>query len=197
MHDITDTGLACIGTALTTNSTLKVLVIDCFFSSKATDEGLVPFLEGLQNNHSLESLFITWSSTHPDQSLKKMGESVAKSSLKQLDIEIYFPSWLQTEELETIKDWTQSVQDGATDLIQSLECCQIQHLKLEMSLKILYLSSDSIEHIMHQEMTPVLEELNAKVDLVNSKREAKGFIPITLNNAIHQNEKMFSMVFKY
>ena len=31
---------------------------------------------------------LQWSSTHPDQSLKKMGESVAKRSLKQLNMTI-------------------------------------------------------------------------------------------------------------
>ena len=90
-------------------------------------------------------------------------------------------AWLQEKELKTIKEWLQSVQDGATDLIQSLECHQIQHLKLRlMSLKI---SSDSFKCILHQKLNPVLEELNAKVDFVNYKREAKGFLPITLANA--------------
>ena len=169
MFDITDTGLACIGTALSTNSTLKVLALGSELANQnATDEVLVPFLEGLQNNHSLESLTITWSSTYPDQSLKKMGQSVAKSLLKQLQMIIEFPAWLQEKDLKTIKDWVQSVQVGATDLIQSLECHQIQHLRLGIvSLKT---SSDSFKRIIHQEMDPVLEELNAKVDLVNSKR---------------------------
>ena len=107
MRDITDTGLACIGTALTTNSTLKVLTLGDKVFPKATDEGLVPFLEALQRNKSLASLSIFWSSTHPEQSLKKMGESVAKSSLKQLNIKIISP-WLQTEK-ETIKAWAQCV----------------------------------------------------------------------------------------
>ena len=102
--NITDSGLACIGTALTTNNTLKVLTLshdgDC---QKPTDEGLMPLLEGLQNNHSLERLSIAWSSTRPDQSLKKMGESVARSSLKQVDMTIEFPAWLQEKELKTIK----------------------------------------------------------------------------------------------
>ena len=67
------------------------------------------------------------------------------------------------------------------DLIQSLECHQIQHLRLKIvSLKT---SSDSFKRIMHQEMNPVLEELNAKVDLVNSKRK-EGFLPITLKNTM-------------
>ena len=59
MHYITDTGLACIGTTLTTNSMLKVLTLGgLFLYSNVTDKGLMPFLEGLQKNQSLESLSI-------------------------------------------------------------------------------------------------------------------------------------------
>ena len=182
MHYITDTGLACIGTALTTNSTLKVLTLgtSLFLDPNATDEGsLVLFLEGLQENQSLESLSIRWSSTHPDQSLKKMGESVAKSSLKQLNMTILSP-WLQRE--ETIKDWAQNLQVGATDLIQSLECHQLQHLTLVMQCIV-------SEHVADQVMNSVVDSLNAHVKLVNSKRQAKGFLPITKD---HQQRKMFS-----
>ena len=63
MRDITDTGLACIGTALTTNSTLKVLTLGDKVFPKATDEGLVPFLEALQRNKSLASLSIFFHSS--------------------------------------------------------------------------------------------------------------------------------------
>ena len=134
MCDITDTGLVCIGTALTTSRTLKVLTLGSqFWELNATDKGLMPFLEGLQRNKSLESLSVNnWSSTHPDQSLKKMGESVAKSSLKKLNMRVVSP-WFRTE--ETAKDWTQSVLVGATDLIQSLECHQLQHLWLTIQYK--------------------------------------------------------------
>ena len=188
MNDITDSGLACIGTALTTNtnSMLKVLTLGAYdnFFSKATDEGLVPFLEGLQNNQSLETLYIGWTSTHPDQSLKKMGESVAKSSLKKLNMRVVLPL-LQTE--EAVKDWAQSVQVGATDLMQSLECHQLKHLRLKIRYTIPM-------NILHQVMNPVLDALDAKVKLVNSKRQANGFPPITLEDD-HPHEKMFSAFF--
>ena len=144
----------------------------------------MPFLEGLQNNQSLESLSIKWLSTHPDQSLKKMGQSVAKSSLKQLNMTITLP-WLQTAEEETIKDWAQSVRVGATDLIQSLECHQIQHFKLDMQCTIATFNND----ILHQVTSPVVEALRAQVELVNSSRQAKGFLPIT--SADDQHENMF------
>ena len=109
-----------------------------------------------------------------------MGQSVAKSSLKQLEMTIALPACFQAKDLKTIKECVQSVRVGATDLIQSLECHQIQYLGLRIASP-LKLYSDTIVQIMHlhQEMNPVLEELDAKVDLVNSKREAKGFLPIS------------------
>ena len=133
----------------------------------------MPFLEGLQNNQSLESLYIHWTSTHPDQSLKKMGGSVAKSSLKKLNTRVVSPS-LQTE--ETVKDWTQSVQVGATDLVQSLEFHQLQHLKLTIQ----YRYSGVFMYIVKQVMNSVEHSLNACVTLVNSKRQAAFFLLPTI-----------------
>ena len=113
-----------------------------------------------------------------------MGESVAKSSLKQLNMKIASPR-LQTE--ETIKDWAQSVQVGATDLIQCLECHQLQHLRLNIRCTI----PMTIRNILLQVMNPVLDALDAEVKLVNSKRLANGFLPITLADD-HPDEKLFS-----
>ena len=52
---ITDTGLACIGTVLTTNSTLKILKLrnTCTFFPKATDKGLVPFWKNYKTTNHL------------------------------------------------------------------------------------------------------------------------------------------------
>ena len=165
---------ACIGAALTTNNTLKVLTLcgQLFHSNVyVTDEGLMPFLEALQKNQSLESLCICWSSTHPDQSVKKMGESVAKSSLKQLSMVMNSPS-LETE--ETFKDWTQSVQVGATDLINCLEYHQLQRLELIIE----YGYSEAVMHIIDQVNKSAVDSFDDHVKLVNSKRQMKGFLPI-------------------
>ena len=174
MDSITETGLACIGTALTTNNTLKVLTLcgQLFLSNVyVTDKGLMPFLEALQKNQSLESLCICWSSTHPDQSLKKMGECVAKSSLKQLSMVMNSPS-LETE--ETFQDWTQSVQVGATDLINCLEYHQLQRLELIIE----YGYSEAVMHIIDQVNKSAVDSFDDHVKLVNSKRQMKGFLPI-------------------
>ena len=174
MDSITDTGLACIGTALTTNNTLKVLTLcgQLFLSNVYVgDKGLVPFLEALQKNQSLESLCICWSSTHPVQSLKKMGECVAKSSLKQLSMVMNSPS-LETE--ETFQEWTQSVQVGATDLINCLEYHQLQ--RLELIIEYGYL--EAVMHTMDQVNKSVVDSFDDHVKLVNSKRQMKGFHPI-------------------
>ena len=169
MRDITDTGLACIGTALTTNNTLKVLTLrHKLFNLEATDDGLAPFQEALQNNQSLESLSIDWLSTHPDQSLTKMWESVTKSLLKQLNMRIVSP-WLQAEE---IKDWAQSVQAGATNLIQSLESHQLQHFMFDRRIY----SHDG--RVTNQ----VVDSLHAQV---KSIWQAEGFLSITLADDQH------------
>ena len=83
-----------------------------------------------------------------------------------------------------LKAWAQCVQVGATDLIQSLGCHQLQHL----SLNIRCTFSVAIR-ILYQVMNPVLDALNTKVELVNSKRQANGFLPIT--------ENMFSVSMLY
>ena len=100
-----------------------------------------------------------------------MGGSVAKSSLKKLNTRVVSPS-LQTE--ETVKDWTQSVQVGATDLIQSLEFHQLQHLELTIQYRY-----SGVFMYVKQVMNSVEHSLNACVTLVNSKRQVKGFLPIT------------------
>ena len=100
-----------------------------------------------------------------------MGESVAKSSLKQLNMVTNFPS-LETE--ETTKDWAQSVQVGATDLINCLEYHQLQHLELVIQ----YIYSEAVTHILDQVNKSVVDSLDAHVKLVNCKRQVKGFLPI-------------------
>ena len=186
MNGITDTGLACIGTTLTTNSTLKVLTLGReFLFPKVTDEGLINFLEALENNRSLESLSIEWLSTCPGQSLKKMQESVAKSSLKQLNMRIASP-WLRTE--RTINNWLYSLQVKAGDLIQCLECHQLQHLRLD----VWCICYRSLENELDTVPNSVEHYLDAQVKLVNSKRQAKGFLPITLATD-DQHNKMFSV----
>ena len=79
---------------------------------------------------------------------------------------------LETE--ETFKDWTQSVQVGATDLINCLEYHQLQ--RLELIIEYGYL--EAVMHTMDQVNKSVVDSFDDHVKLVNSKRQMKDFLPI-------------------
>ena len=96
-----------------------------------------------------------------------MGESVAKSHFK---------------------GWAQSVQVGATDLIQFLEFHPDLQLNIQCTFSVV---TNYIFGLLCQLTNLVLDVLDAKVKSVNSKRQAKGFLPITL--AGDQHDKMFSV----
>ena len=74
---------------------------------------------------------------------------------------------LQTE--EAAKDWAQSVQVGATDLILSLECHQLQHLSLNMQCKSLVMDKFHYVPILNKVLLSVIDSLCGLVKLVNSK----------------------------
>ena len=57
-----------------------------------TDEGVLSLAAALTANSSMEYLTLYWSSTHPDSTLKKIGECVSKSTLRELDLVINMPS---------------------------------------------------------------------------------------------------------
>ena len=121
-NKFTVTGNAYIARALISNSTIKTLNVG---NVSVTDMGLVPLLEVLPRLHSLEELILYWSLSHPDESLKKIGECVGRTTLKQLQLFPYSSS-LQSE--EAIKEWVQSVVVGGNSLIRSLEYSQVSRL---------------------------------------------------------------------
>ena len=118
----TDTGIAYIAKALISNSNLKTLTVG---NSSVTNMGLVPLLEALPRQHSLEELELHWSISHADESLKKVGECIGRSTLKQLQLFLYSPSF-QSE--EAVKQWVQSVVVGGNSLICSLVYSQVASL---------------------------------------------------------------------
>ena len=118
----TDTGVVYIARALFSNHMMKILYVG---SNSITDNGLLPLLEVLPRQHSLEKLIVKWSLSHPDESLKKIGECVGKSKLEKLQLFPYSPSF-QSE--EAIKEWVQSVVVGGNSLIRSIEYSQVATL---------------------------------------------------------------------
>ena len=87
-NDIGDIGIACIATALQTNNTLKTCIIG---GKTTTDEGALSLAAALTANSSMEYLKLYWSSTHPDSTLKKIGEYLRTSMLNRLELVMNMP----------------------------------------------------------------------------------------------------------
>ena len=162
-NKFSDTGIGFIARALISNSTIKSLVVD-----SDTDMGLVPLLEVLPRQHSLESLKLYLSLSHPDESLKKIGECVGRSTLKQLRLFPYSSS-LQSE--EAVKEWVQSVVVGGNSLIRSLEYSQVTWLEIPISINDIpcSINKDGIQ-------VQIVSSLKETATYVNFEREKK-FLP--------------------
>ena len=120
----TDTGIAYIARPLISNKTLKTLYLG---TESVTDMGLVPLLEALPRLHSLKSLGLFWTLSHPDETLKMIGECVGRSTVEQLELFLYSPS-LQSE--EAVTEWVQSIVVGGNSLVRSLKSCQVTELTI-------------------------------------------------------------------
>ena len=167
LYGYTDTGIAYIARALISNNTLKKLIVGNYCS--VTDMGLVPLLVVLPTLHSLETLGLLWSLSHPIETLKKIGEWVGRSTLKQLDLWSYFPS-LQSE--ESVKEGVQSMVVGGNSLIRSLEHSQVTRLVIgiRMSCEI---TKDDIKAQLDS-------SLQRTMDSINLRREKKSLHSIVL-----------------
>ena len=130
VNKYTDTGIAYITRALISNSTLKTLYVG---NDNVTDMGLVPLLEALPGLRLLKNLGLQWTLSHPDESLKMIGECVGRSTMEQLTLYLLSPS-LQSE--EAVKDWVQSIVVGGNSLIHSLKSCQVTVLIIRVVLRI-------------------------------------------------------------
>ena len=124
----TDTGIDYIARALISNNTLKTL---CVGNGNVTDMGLVPLLEALPRLHSLKELRLVWTLSHPDESLKMIGECVGRSRMGQLELYFFSPS-LQSE--EAVKEWLQGIVVGGNSLVHSLKSCQVTELTIVVIL---------------------------------------------------------------
>ena len=133
----TDTGIAYIARALISSSTLKSLWVG---NDSITDMGLVPLLEALPRQRSLKTLELYCTLSNPDESLKKIGECVGRSTMKQLSLCLYSPS-LQSE--EAVTEWVQSIVVGGNSLIHSLKPCRVTVLTININLHNISFPVDS------------------------------------------------------
>ena len=128
-NEYTGTGIAYIARALISNNTLKTLMVG---SESVTHMGLVPLLEALPRLHSLKTLVLIWSLSHPVETLNNIGKCVGRSTLRNLELWSYSPS-LQSE--EAVKEWVQSVVVGGNSLIHFLEYFQVTNLVIYIGFR--------------------------------------------------------------
>ena len=165
-NNISDNGIAHIATALWTNNTLKSLSIG---QEAIKDEGALSLAAALTANSSMEHLRLYWSSTHPDSTLKKIGECVKKSTLRTLELVIIMPSGEAPVTEERAKEWLQCVEVGGKKLIHSLEDSHFELLNLMFyRLTRLYF----YRHHSHQldQSRQALEETAATVNMARRQK---------------------------
>ena len=171
-NNVSDTGIAHITTALKTNNTLKELKIG---GETATDEGALSLPAALTANSSMEYVDLYWSSTHPDSTLKNIGECVSKSTLRKLNLVMNMPASGEAPvSEERAKEWLQCVEVGGKELIQSLVDSHLEDLQL-----ILYYHTHSYfeEHHSHQ-LDQSRQALETTAATVNTTRRQKGLLEI-------------------
>ena len=167
-NNVSDTGTTHIATALRTNNTLKILLIG---GKTATDEGALSLTAALTANSSMEYLYLYWSSTHPDSTLKNIGECVSKTTLTKLQLLMNMPaSGEEPVTEERAKEWLQCVEVGGNELIQSLVDSHLQDLRLILDyVTRLYFE----KHHSHQ-LDQSRQALKTIAATVNTTRRQKG-----------------------
>ena len=167
-NNISDTGIAHIATALRTNNTLKKLAIG---RDSATDEGALSLAAALTANRSMEYLTLHWSSTHPDSTLKNIGECASKSTLRELELVVHVPASGEAPVTEErAKEWLQCVEVGGKELIQSLVESHLENLRLKLDYGT---RSYFEEHLSHQ-LDQSRQALETTAATVNTTRRQKG-----------------------
>ena len=159
VNKYTDTGIAYITRALIFNNTLKTLYVG---TEDVTDMGLVPLLEALPRLHSLKMLVLYWTLSHPDESLKMIGECVGRSTMETLRLCLLPPS---SQSEESVKEYVQGIVVGGNSLIHSLKSSQVTELSITVYIR----------HIsFHIDINGLEAELNSSlqqsVTFTNSER---------------------------
>ena len=174
-NEIGDNGIAHIATALQTNTTLRRLAFDEEGTTVTTDEGALSLAAALTANSSMKHLELYWSSTHPDSTLKKIGEYLRTSMLNRLDLVMNMQrsgGAPVTEERAMVQEWLQCVEVGGKELIQSLE--DSHHYRNLRGLRILLDHQTRAYMETWEKMKKSIRALRATVKAVNTERKQKG-----------------------
>ena len=166
-NKIGDNDIAHIATALQTNNTLKTLIIG---GETITDEGALSLAAALTANSSMVHLRLYWSTTHPDSTLKKIGECVSKSTLRELHLVMIMPSGETPVAEERAKEWLQCVEVGGKELVESLEDSHLQELCLVLH-HTMYLCFKIIHSHQLEQSCQALKATAAKVNMARRQKE--------------------------
>ena len=160
-----DDGIAHIANALQLNNILKSLMFHHEDIDNVTDRAALSLAAALTTNTSMEYMVISWSSTHPDTTLKKMAECIKKSTLRDLELRIVTPQPLGEPQvsLEEAREWYQTLEVGGKEFILSLE---------DSRLESLFLSTHyNLESSTHDSKSQIQMSLERAATSVNLKRK--------------------------
>ena len=112
-----------------------------------------------------------WSSTHPDNTLKNIGECVSKSTLRKLELQMSMPASGEAPVTEErAKEWLQCVEVGGKELIQSLVDSHLKYLRLFLD----YGTRSYFEEHHSPHLDQSCQALKTTAATVNTIRRQKG-----------------------
>ena len=100
----------------------------------ATDKAALSLATALTTNTSMEYMKLSWTSAHPDTTLKTMAERVKKSNLRELQLKILIPQRSAGKpqvSMEEVRQWLKYLEVGGKELILSLEDSRLESFSLK------------------------------------------------------------------
>ena len=145
---ITNSEVDCLARALdiSPDNTLKKLSVGVINSS------LKKLLEALPRHQVLKELDLQWVVSHPEKSLKEIGELVGRSMVKRLRLIVSLYEPLQIEE------WVES----GKNLIYSLQYSQVNYLLINIIALEEGDYSESVETELHRSLQEAVSSVNSK-----------------------------------
>ena len=171
-NKIGDDGITYIVTALQTKNSLNSLK---FYDDTATDHGALSLIAALTTNTSIKHMTLGWSSTDPENTLKKMAKCVRNFTLTDLELVLCMPQpsrkpWVNLVSVDT---WYQLALEGGKEFILSLEDSCLKSFQLRTPSGF---SSENELHILRTRMF-----LQPETRSVNSSRNKKKLSNIDFN----------------
>ena len=165
-----DDGIAHIAIALPINNSLISLTYTFLCDDTVTDKAALSLAVALAKNSSMEVVKLSWTSTHPDTTLKKMATCIKKSTLSELELNILMPQssdepsvHVSMEEAIT-REWYQYVEVGGKEIILSLKNSHLKSFSL-------YTFSHYFTSFIHDLKSQIRISLKGAVTSVNSTRK--------------------------